>query len=384
MPDFANTLIRMAEQSPAGMPVWPLQGTETGTMTGYHSASVISEAIMKGFTGIRTDAAYGVMMRRAMLENFEGLGFYRELGYIPADCEGESVSKGFEYCYNDWAISHVAEKLGHHSDAALLRKRSANYRHHFNAKSGFMEPRLLNGEWATPFDPIEMGHSHRWRDYTESNAWQTTFGAMHDAAGMGELFGGRQQFAAKLDSLFNAPSTLPPDAPPDIAGLVGQYAHGNEPSHHIAYLYVYAGEPWKAQARVRSLMDTMYHDDPDGTAGNEDVGQMSAWFFLSALGFYPVDPVSGTYVLGSPLVERASLKLHSGAHLEVQVKRADPSHVYVQSFSLNGKPQQRLWFRHSEIAQGGQLMIELGPEPNHSLGTNVGVEPPSLSSGKLA
>src|SRR5215469_36948 len=286
VPDFANTLIRMAEQSPAGMPVWPLQGTETGTMPGYHSASVIGEAIAKGFAGIDTAAAYRVMMRRAMVENFDGLGYYRQLGYIPADRESESVSKTFEYCYNDWAVAHVAQKLGHHREAELLRTRSTNYRHYFNPASGFMEPKLLNGDWARPFDPIELGHSKDWRDYTESNAWQTTFGAMHDPAGLIALFGGRKPFLAKLDSLFTVPSTLPPDAPPDIAGLVGQYAHGNEPSHHIAYLYAFAGAPWKTQARVRSLMETMYHADPDGVAGNEDVGQMSAWFVLSALGFY--------------------------------------------------------------------------------------------------
>jgi predicted alpha-1,2-mannosidase len=378
VPDFANTLIRMAQQSPAGMPVWPLQGTETGTMTGYHSASVISEAIVKGFPGIDTEAAYGVMMQRAVAENYEGLGYYRRIGYIPADREGESVSKTFEYCYNDWAISHVAEKLGRHDDAAMLRTRSANYRHYFNSASGFMEPKLENGEWARPFDPIEMGHSKQWRDYTESNAWQTTFGTMHDPAGLIALFGGREQFLAKLDALFTVPSTLPPDAPPDIAGMVGQYAHGNEPSHHIAYLYAYAGAPWKTQARVRSLLDTMYRDQPDGMEGNEDVGQMSAWFILSALGFYPVDPVSGNYIVGSPLIQHAVLELHGGRRLEIEVKRSDPTHAYVQSFTLNGQPQQQAWFRHADIAQGGHIVFELGPSPNSSFGSDPQQAPPSL------
>lgn len=378
VPDFANSLIHMAEQSPAGMPVWPLQGTETGTMTGYHSASVISEAIVKGLPGVRTEAAYQVMMRRAMVENFEGLGYYRQIGYIPADREPESVSKAFEYCYNDWAISHVAEKLGHSEIAAQLRKRSVNYRNYFNPASGFMEPKLLSGEWARPFDPIEMGHGKQWHDYTESNAWQTTFGTMHDPAGLIALFGGRDPFLAKLDSLFTVPSTLPPDAPPDIAGMVGQYAHGNEPSHHIAYLFVYAGAPWKTQARVRSLMDTMYKDDPDGVAGNEDVGQMSAWLILSALGFYPVDPVSGNYVLGSPLVEHAVVELHGGKRLEIEVKRSDPKYAYVQSFTLNGQPQQRAWFRHADIAEGGHIVFELGPNPNTAFGADPQQAPPSL------
>ena len=378
VPDFANTLIRMAQQSESGMAVWPLQGTETGTMTGYHSASVIAEAINKDLPGIDVEGAYKVMMQRAMVENFQGLGYYRELGFIPADREGESVSKTFEYCYNDWAIAHVAKKLGKSGDAAMLQGRSTNYRHFFNPKSQFMEARLLDGQWATPFDPIEMGHTKRLRDYTESNAWQTSFGIQHDPAGLIALYGGREPFVERLDMLFTVPSTLPPDAPPDIAGMVGQYAHGNEPSHHIAYLYVYAGTPHKTQARVRSLMDTMYHAAPDGMAGNEDVGQMSAWFLLSALGFYPVDPVSGIYVLGSPLIERGTLQVGTGKQLELEVKRRDPKHAYVQNFTLNGQPQAKAWFRHADIASGGRIVLEMGPEPNLQFGTATEALPPSL------
>ena len=378
VPDFANTLIRMAQQSEAGMPVWPLQGTETGTMTGYHSASVIAEAIHKGFSGIDVQGAYEMMAERALVENFQGLGYYRELGYIPCDREGESVSKSFEYCYGDWSVAHVAKKLGKTDVAAMLRQRSTNYRHFFNPATQFMEPKMESGSWARPFDPIEMGHSKRWRDYTESNAWQTSFGIQHDPAGLIELYGGRAPFLKRLDLLFTVPSTLPPDAPPDIAGLVGQYAHGNEPSHHIAYLYLYAGAPHKTQARVRMLMDTMYHAAPDGMAGNEDVGQMSAWYVLSALGFYAVDPVSGNYVLGSPLVERATLQLGGGKRLEIKVRRRSPRDAYVQSFTLNGQRQQRLWFQHAEIASGGSMVLEMGPEPNLTLGAAPEELPPSL------
>lgn len=379
VPDFMNTLIRMAEESPEGMPIWPLQGTETLCMTGYHSASVLSEAIVKGFEGIDAEKAYRLMHFRAVAENYRGLGYYRKLGYIPADRESESVSKTFEYCYNDWAIAKVAKKLGKHDEAAMFAKRSTNYRHYFNSENGFMQAKLENGSWATPFDPIELGHSKEWRDYTESNAWQTTFGVMHDPAGLISLFGGREPFLTKLDQLFTVPSTLPPDAPPDIAGMVGQYAHGNEPSHHIAYLYVYAGAPAKTQARIRSLLETQYHADPDGMAGNEDVGQMSAWYLMSALGFYAADPASGNYVLGSPLVERAVLELGSGKHLTIEVKRSHPDDCYVQAFSLNGKPQQRCWFSHAEIAQGGSIAIELGPEPSATLGVDPASVPPSLA-----
>lgn len=381
VPLFVNTLIRMAEQSPEGMPIWPLMSTETGTMTGYHSAAVISEACNKGFAGIDYEKAYGLMMKRAMVDDWRGLGYYRKLGYIPADREGESVSKTFEYCYDDWSIAHVARKLGKNDDAAMLTKRSTNYRNYFDKSVGFMRPKLEDGSWTSPFRPIDMGHSKKWRDYTESNAWQTTFGVQHDAAGLVELFGGSEPFVAKLDGLFTAPSDLPEDAPPDIAGLVGQYAHGNEPSHHIAYLYVYAGAPHKTQARVRSLLETMYAAKPDGMQGNEDVGQMSAWYILSALGFYPVDPVSGNYILGSPLFENATVELGKGKRLEIVVERKDPTHQYIQAFSLNGKVQQRAWFHHSEIAQGGKLVFNMGPEANPSLGSAANSLPPSLDLG---
>jgi len=379
VPQFVNTLIRMAGESPAGMPVWPLQGDETGCMTGYHSAAVIAEAVNKGFTGIDIEHAYQYMMKRAMVDDYRGLGYYRKLGYIPADREEESVSKTFEYCYDDWAIAHVARKLGKSDDAAMLLKRSTNYRNYFDASIGFMKPRLEDGSWATPFDPIELGHSSKWRDFTESNSWQTTFAVQHDPAGLIHLFVGRKPFLEKLDLLFTVPSTLPPDAPPDIAGMVGQYAHGNEPSHHIAYLYVYAGAPYKTQARVRSLMETMYSDQPNGLQGNEDVGQMSAWYVLSALGFYPVDAVSGNYILGSPLFEHAVVELGSGHRLEIDVHRTDPNHAYIQSFSINGKKQERTWFQHSEIAHGAKLTYFMGPKPNTEFGASPAAAPPSLT-----
>jgi predicted alpha-1,2-mannosidase len=387
VPDFANSLIRMAVESPAGMPVWPLQGTETGTMTGYHSASIIAEAINKGFAGINIDDAYKCMMKRAMVDDWQGLGYYRKMHYIPADLEGESVSKTFEYCYDDWAIAHVAKKLGKTDDATMLSQRSLNYKNYFDPTIQFSRPKFADGTWAnssegkgpTPFNPIDLGHWDKWRDYTESNAWQTTFGVQHDVAGNIALFGGREQFVTKLDGLFSASSTIPADAPPDIAGMVGQYAHGNEPSHHIAYLYVYAGQPWKTQSRVRSLMDTMYSPTPDGIAGNEDVGQMSAWFILSALGFYSVDAVSGNYILGSPLFEKATVDLGNGKSLQIDVQRSNPTDAYIESFTLNGKKQNRAWFNHTDIAQGGQLKFKMGPQPNEHFASNPEVAPPSLT-----
>jgi predicted alpha-1,2-mannosidase len=339
------------------------------------------------------------MRQRAMVDNYRGLGYDRKFGYIPADLEEESVSKTLEYGYGDWAVAHVAKATGEQKDAELLLKRSQNYQHLFDPKTQFIRAKLENGEWALPFDPKGVGHSKRWRDYTESNAWQTTFGIQHDVKGLIEVFGGREAFIQKLDTLFDQSSEQSADAPPDIAGLVGQYAHGNEPSHHIAYLYVYAGAPYKTQQRVRTLLDTMYDNKPDGLAGNEDCGQMSAWYVMSALGLYAVDPVSGTYVFGSPLFERATVELGSGKKLVIRAKRSGPDLAkppvgggdlakprvgdgqrYVQSITVNGKPHDRLWIAHSEIAQGAEIVFTLGDQPNQQLGSSEQAAPPSLTA----
>lgn len=379
VPSLVNCLIAMAEQSPVGMPVWPLQGIETGTMTGYHSASVMAEACVKNFPGIDWQRAYKVMRIRNMVQDYRGLGYYRAIGYIPADKEVESVSKVLEYDYGDWSCSNVADRIGAHEDAKIQRERSKNYRHLFDPKTEFIRAKLMNGKWTAPFDPIDMGHTDAYRDYTESNAWQTTFGVMHDINGYIELWGGRAPFIKKLDALFTVPSTLPKNAPPDIAGLVGQYAHGNEPSHHIAYLYVYAGEPWKTQSRVNMLLNTEYHDAPDGLAGNEDCGQMSAWYVMSAMGLYAVDPVSGNYVLTSPLFDKTAIEVPNGKKLVIEARRSSPNAIYIQSVTINGQKSDKLWVKHAEIASGGNITFELGETPNKTLATAPELAPPSLA-----
>ena len=380
VPLFVNSLIEMSEQSPQGMPVWPLQGKETGTMTGYHSASVIAEACAKKFSGIDWKRAYGPMRKRNMEDHWKGLQYYRQLGYIPADKEEENVSKCLEYDYNDWAVSHVADAIGAHDDAEIQRKRSQNYQHLFDPKTQFIRAKLSDGKLTEPFDPIDMGHTEAYRDYTESNAWQTTFGIQHDNKGYIELWGGREPFVKKLDALFTVPSTLPKNAPPDIAGLVGQYAHGNEPSHHIAFLYIYAGQPWKTQSRVTSLLKTMYSNKPDGLQGNEDCGQMSAWYVMSAMGLYAVDPVSANYVLTSPILDKATIQVSGGKELVIEAKRSSPDAVYIQSVTVNGKRSNQLWVSHEEIAHGGHISFELGTEPNKTLGAAPETAPPSLTA----
>jgi predicted alpha-1,2-mannosidase len=377
VPDMVNSLIRMAEQSPAGMPVWPLQGTETGTMTGYHSASVMAEACVKGFQGVDWERAYAVMHKRAFVDDYRGLNWYRKIGYIPCDLEEESVSKTLEYGFNDWAVAHVAARVGESADAKTLIDRSQNYRNYWDRSTGFLRPKFEDGKWAVPFDPIDMGHSSKWRDYTESNAWQTTFGIQHDVTNYIELLGGDEAFIAKMDQLFDGPATLPKDAPPDISGMIGQYAHGNEPSHHIAYLYAFAGAPYKTQQRIHKIVTTLYSNNPDGMAGNEDCGQMSAWFLLSSVGFYSVDPVSTKYILGTPLYDRVTINLSNGKKLVLEGKKAAPESIFVQSVVFNGQPHPRSWFTHSDIADGGTLVIHLGKQPNPEFGKSLEHRPKS-------
>jgi predicted alpha-1,2-mannosidase len=311
-------------------------------------------------------------------DDYRGLGYYRKLGYIPCDKEEESVSKTMEYAYDDWAVAHIAQAVGEVDDSKLLLERCKNYKNLFDASTGFMRSRLESGQWADPFNSTEMGYSKKWRDYTESDPWETTFTVQHDPEGLIRLFDGPQGFTAKLDELFTTSSALPSDAPPDIAGMVGQYAHGNEPCHHMAYLYSYAGEPQKTQDRVRTLLDLEYDDQPDGLAGNEDCGQMSAWFLISSLGFYAVDPVSGNYVFGSPLFDRAEVELGNGKRLVVEAKRNSPSDQYIQSVLFNGKPYTKLWFRHADIVNGATIVFTLSSNPNEKFGSEDSAKPPSL------
>ncbi len=378
LPDMVNSLIRMAAQGPAGVPVWPLQAVETGCMIGYHSSSILAEAYVKKIPGIDYKAAYPYWRKRAMDDTYRGLSNYRKLGYDASDLDEEAASKTLEYAYDDWAVAHLARAAGETEDAKALLKRSRNYKNVFDKQSTFVRPRLSTGEWADPFNPKGMGHSKKWRDFTESNSWQATFLNQHDVYAYMDLFGGQPQFLAKLDLLFNQSSELPADAPPDIAGMVGQYAHGNEPGHHVAYLYAYAGAHHKTQSRVRMLCTTMYHALPDGLAGNEDCGQMSAWYVLSSLGFYAVDPVSGNYVFGSPLFNSASVDLGNGKRLVLESVGNGPDNMYIQSVMFNGKPYTKSWFSHADIIQGGRFTFHMGPQPNEAFGTKPGDRPPSF------
>ena len=382
---LTRDICRQTAQSPAGPLVWPLQGVETACMIGWHGVSVLAEAQAKG---IEADyaAAWPNIRRRAFDRDFKdidstlGRGFYYDLGYIPADEVWESVSRTQEYAYDDWAMAHLAEALGETQDAAALRERSRNWRGVIDAETRFAKPRFSDGTWWADYDPIQIGHNvDRWRDYTEANGWQATFLNQHDVYGLIDHFGGDAEFEKQLDALFKAPSTLPDNAPPDISGLVGQYAHGNEPNHHVAYLYAYCGAPHKSQAMVRRLLAEMYKNDPDGVIGNDDCGQMSAWFILSALGFYPVDPVSAVYVFGSPLFDLAEVKVGEGKTLTVRAENNAPDRSYVQSVRWNGAPWSRNWIAHADLIGGGELVFEMGAEPSQ-FGTAKQDRPPSFGA----
>jgi putative alpha-1,2-mannosidase len=301
----------------------------------------------------------------------------RPYRYVPADWEPESVSKTLEYAYDDWCIARMAEALGDEYDAGLFRERATYYQSLFDRWAGFMRGRLADGEWKEPFSPTAA--SHRQDEFTEGNAWQYSWYVPHDVRGLIELMGGPEQFVAKLDELFETSSDMEGTAPPDISGMIGQYAHGNEPSHHIAYLYCYGGAPWKTQERVRQITETLYGNAPDGLPGNEDCGQMSAWYILSTMGFYPVNPADGIYVIGAPHYERVAIDLGDGREFIVEAPGVSGVNKYVQSAALNGQPLDRCYITHEEIVAGGTLLFTMGANPNTDWAADESAAPPSMT-----
>jgi putative alpha-1,2-mannosidase len=298
-------------------------------------------------------------------------------GYIPADWERESVSKTLEYAYDDWCIHKFAESIGEDYDALTFSERAEFYRNVFDPDTGFMRARLSDGSWKKPFSPVAA--SHRQDEYTEGNAWQYSWFVPHDVQGLTDLMGGRDAFIAKLDELFEQSSELEGAAPPDISGMIGQYAQGNEPSHHVAYLYCYAGAPWKTQERVRQITDGLYDATPQGLPGNEDCGQMSAWYVLSAIGFYPVNPAEGIYVIGTPHHERSVLRLENGREFTIEAPGTSPENKYIRSATLNGRPLDRCYITHAEIVAGGTLSFQMADTPNRAWASGPHSAPPSTT-----
>ncbi len=371
--DFIRTFLAQFHEGGL-LPVWELAGNETMCMIGYHSASVIADAWAKGIRGFDAVAALEAMKASAMSDHL-GLAPYRAFGYIPGDRESESVSKTLEYAYDDWCIARMAASLGRTEDRDTFMRRAQAWRHLLDPATGLMRPRL-NARFKTPFDPTEVDFH-----FTEANAWQYSFFVPHDVEGHIAALGGPEAYAAKLDSLFTAVPRTSGREQADITGLYGQYAHGNEPSHHIAYLYAFAGQPWKTQARVRHLLDSMYTARRDGLVGNEDCGQMSAWYVLSALGFYPVTPGQVEYVIGTPLFPRATVNLPNGRSFTIVADLPSGRRPYIRSATMNGRPLERSFIRHWEILAGGRLDFVMDEEPNRAWGAGKELRPTSRIEG---
>ena len=372
--DFIKTFLAQYEQG-GRLPVWELAANETDTMIGYHAVSVIADAAVKGIDGFDLQKAFTAMKHSAELRDHRGLGAYIDKGFISMEEERESVSKVLEYAYDDWCIAQVARMLGKTADFERYMARAQSYKNVFDARSGFMRPRS-NGNWVEPFDPHEVTFA-----FTEANSWQYMFFAPQDVSGLVELMGGRQKFASKLDQLFAADSRTTGREQADITGLIGQYAHGNEPSHHMAYLYNYVGQPWKTQSRVQQIMNEFYKPEPDGLIGNEDCGQMSAWYVLSAAGFYPVTPGSTVYAIGSPLFPEVRFNLENGKSFVIRAPGVSSRNVYIQSAMLNGKRYDKSFLLHEDLMRGGELVFQMGSQPNFKWGRERGNEPVSRIDG---
>src|ERR1700761_3693703 len=352
--DLVQSLIASQHESPFGiLPVWQYQGLETWCMIGYHSVPIIADAYMKGVRGYDAEAALAAMTASATYGPYGNLAAYVKLGYVPVDHDDEAASKTMEYAFDDWTISRMAKAMGDNEVAAAFAKRAAYWRNNFNQADGFVEPRLENGTYRKPFDPAKAGAGS---GFTEGNAWQYSWYQPQDEQGLIDVMGGPGKLIARLDEMFD--QKVDPAAyanVEDISGMIGQYIHGNEPSHHLAYLYSYAGAPLKTQARLKQIVDSQYKPTPDGLVGNDDLGQMSAWLVFTALGFYPVAPASNQYVLGRPFVDRAVLHLPNGKVLTIDSENLSGDHGFVKDVLLNGKSLDRSYVTHDELMNGGDL-----------------------------
>jgi predicted alpha-1,2-mannosidase len=379
-PDRTNDFIKtfIAQYKQGGMlPVWELAANETGCMIGYHSVPVIVDAYIKGIRDYDVQTVYKAMKHSAEQDHL-GLKHYKKNGYIPSEEEAESVSKTLEYAYDDWCIAQMAKALGNKEDYQHYLQRAQYYKNLFDPGTGFMRAKM-KGLWFTPFDPAEVNFN-----YTEANAWQYSFFLPQDISGLMALMGNQhisenprksaakkinERFIAKLDELFTVDSSTTGRDQADITGLIGQYAHGNEPSHHMAYLYNYAGQPWKTQQRVRQILDTLYTDQPDGLCGNEDCGQMSAWYVMSAMGFYPVTPGQDFYAIGTPLFPKVVINVGKNRTFTVIAEGVSKKNIYIQSAQLNGESWTKSLLRHKDIKNGGILVFKMGPAPNKDWGS---------------
>ena len=359
--DFAQTFLNIYKQQ-GRLPVWHLMGSETDCMVGNPGAIVLADLTMKGFVEDKELALEA--LKATQMKDIRSLGLLKEHGYIPwnLEPENETVAKALEYCAADDGVAKVAKLLGKSDDYEYFFNRSRSYKKYYDPETRFMRAVGTDGKFRLPFNPFFA--EHRTNDYTEGNAWQYTFLVPHDVKGLINLFGSDKAFMSKLDSLFFVEGWAGDNASPDMSGMTGQYAHGNEPSHHVIYMYNYAGRPDKAAPLLRKMLNEMYLDQPDGLSGNEDVGQMSAWYILSSVGLYQVDPVGGRFVIGSPLFDKATVNVGAGKTFTVVAKNNSDRNIYVQSARLNGKALKNSYIDFNDIRHGGTLELVMGPKPS--------------------
>ncbi|MEM5566655.1 GH92 family glycosyl hydrolase [Psychroserpens sp. AS72] len=385
--DFINTFLAKHDEGGI-MPIWDLSANYTGCMIGYHAVPVISDAYMKGIRGYDAEKALHAMKHSATRDKL-GLKSYKEFGFIPVEEESESVSKTLEYAYDDWTIAQMAKAMGKEGDYNYYSERAQYYKNIYDPETKFMRGRFRN-TWFAPFDPYEVNFN-----YTEANSWQYSFYVPQDVSGFMNLLGGKDKLEAQLDELFTAQAETSGRNQADITGLIGQYAHGNEPSHHMAYLYNFVNKPYKTQEKVHQILTELYTNEPDGISGNEDCGQMSAWYVFSSMGFYPVTPGSNQYIIGTPLFDKATINLESGKQFTIAAQNLSDTNIYVEYVYLNGKQLNQSFISHEDIMAGGTLEFKMtdnpaiwgtrdGQEPKTEINEHLIVPVPFIAKGDVA
>lgn len=373
--DMINSMLDHYDQSADHLlPMWELQANETWCMIGYHAAPVIADGYLKGVKGFDAERAYNAIKTTAMNPDYDGLAAYRKLGWVPCDEEDESLSKTLEYAYDDYAIAQMAKALGKTDDYNYFLKRAASYKNIYDPGIGWMRARDSRGDWRTNFDAHLFGGGTNLQDVTEGTSSQYSWFVPQDVPGLIQLMGGKEKFAERLDSLFDARQSekfMSELSSNDLRGCIGEYWHGNEPAHHVIYLYCYAGQPWKAAERLHQVISTQYGSGPGSLCGNDDCGQMSAWYLFTCLGFYPVCPASDYYVIGAPQVPRATMHLSNGKTFAMTAENISDRNIYVQSVRLNGKKWESSFLPFKELKNGGRIDFIMGPQPNKEWGTNA-------------
>ena len=372
--DFINSMLAIYQQQ-GKLPQWHLMGNETNAMLGYSAAPVVVDAWQKGFDGFDEELAFEALKASGTFQSQRGIAPLMEYGFIPRDKAREATSVALENSIDDRSVAQMAKGLGKEEDFKYFMERAETYKSYFNKTTGFVHPRMSDGSWATPYDPMESIHIVG--DFSEGNGWQYTFLVPQDPEGLIELLGGDNKFTDKLDSLFTITGDMGEHASADITGLIGTYAQGNEPCHHMAYLYAFAGEQWKTAEKIRYILNKFYTNKPDGLIGNEDCGQMSAWYVMSSLGFYPVNPSNGVYVFGSPLFDKATISLPDGKTFVVETVNNSKENIYIQSVELNGQPYSKSYITHKDIMAGGALKFGMGNTPNYNFGSSYKDRPKS-------